>query len=379
MVDWQGVSIEQAISYHFYNYVRFQDAEAMFRECGSPLPPEIFERVESMTTFLAHATKPNGAWNCLGDSTDDPNERERLDNTDAGFALSRGAKGIRPGNRFAIYHSGYIFGRTGWGETRPFDQEAYYSLRFGPGRMIHGHNDHTSVTYASRGRDFLVDGGFHGYTQDKWRDHLRNPSAHNVVYTTDQANFYWNAHTKLSEFQIESTWQNYKLVDTPYHRTERTRSVFFIQEPIEAMLVLDHLKGPTRNYEQVWHFDQAISLTNDHGIIKASTDGACATIQQLWPYDSIAIVEGQNEPPQGWAGYGTFDLRPIPTLLTAGSGGNVAFLTAIVIHEGEIPQISQRPVRRDEVTRNISIQVGSKKITISIMNNNTMKLASKEN
>ena len=276
MVDWQGVSIEQAISYHFYNFVRFMDAREMFAAAGVPLPAAVFDRVELMPEFLAHATRPDGRWNCLGDSVDDDNRREMLHATEAEYALSRGTIGPRPKRRFGVFHSGYVFGRTGWGETRPFDQEVYYSVRFGPGRIIHGHNDHTSITYYSRGRDILIDGGFDGYTPGKWRDHLRSPCAHNLIYTTDRTKFHWNNETKLTDIANRADLAGLSACRHPLSFTERSRSVLFLQEPIEAIAVLDHVYGPGRRYEQAWHFsdDLTVSVRDGQATARATASGS---------------------------------------------------------------------------------------------------------
>ncbi|MDW9984826.1 hypothetical protein GOC13_22760 [Sinorhizobium meliloti] len=378
MVDLEGVSIEQAVSYHFYNYVRFQDAEAMFAECGAPLPQDIFEQVDRMTTFVAHATMPNGKWNLLGDTIDDHAERDRLANTDAGYSLSQGREGKPPVDRFAVYQSGYVFGRSGWGETRPFEDESYYSLRFGPGRVIHGHNDHTSLTYFARAEKILIDGGFHGYTGDAFRDHLRSPAAHNVVYAADTSRFLWRAETALRTHRIERDWQNYVLADEPYARTKRVRSVLLLQHPIEIILVLDRVRGPKRRYEQAWHFDEIFDLKDAGTHIQATSPKSQVTIHQLWTYDSIEIVKGRNAPPQGWGGYGSFDIRPIPTLLTSRAGAVSTFLTAMVVHptHAENVEILQKPIKKKGVSRHLLLKVGGISVGISLMDDDTMRVES---
>ncbi|MDW9394369.1 hypothetical protein GOA59_18920 [Sinorhizobium meliloti] len=370
MVDWQGVSIEQAVAYHFYNYIRFQDAEAMFAECDAALPSDIFRNVHNMTTFLAHATLPNGKWCLIGDTINHETDRDRLRDTDAGFALSQGAHGARPNNLYAVYQSGYVFGRSGWGDARPFDEESHYSLRFGPGRVIHGHNDHTSLTYYTKKDNLIIDGGFHGYTNDKFRDHLRTPAAHNVVYTTDKAKFHWNAKTVLKEFRIQIDWQSYVLADEPYPKSKRSRSVLFVQRPIEFVLVLDRVVGPKRRYEQAWHFDDKVTLEISGNRVEASAPNTSISIHQLWPVDSLEVVKGRQEPPQGWGGFGSFDLRPIPTLVSARSGSDVTFLTAMVVQPSGAQhkvEIIQRPIKVDGVSRHISIRVGSASVNVALM------------
>src|SRR6202035_1284021 len=94
----------------------------------------------------------------------------------------KGARGTPPQQRVAVYAAGYVFGRSGWGtKTRPFSSQSFYSLRFGPGRQIHGHDDHMSVTYYARGRNLIVDGGHTGYEVGAYRDYLRSAQAQNVL------------------------------------------------------------------------------------------------------------------------------------------------------------------------------------------------------
>lgn len=374
MVDWQSVSIEQAVKYHFYNYVRFQDCERMFKACGAPLPDNTLSRVEHMTEFVAHATKPDGTWVCIGDSTDDLSERQRLKGTDAEFALSKGASGQRPRNRFAVYHAGYVFGRSGWGEERRFEGEAYYTVRFGPGRVIHGHNDHTSLTYYSRGRDIIIDGGFHGYAPGKWRDYLRSPLAHNVVCTPDKARFQWNEKTKLTDLRIEQDWQSYRMDDAPYGDTARFRSVLFIQKPFEAIVVLDSITGASHQYEQLWHIDPSFDLSASKDGVVGETSDIKLAMHQLWPTDEIEIVTGREDPVQGWAGFGEADLRPIPTIVSRRKGRSATFLTVFTIgsSKGEPAIVSQRRVSGKKWPREITIDADGQRASISISGENTL-------
>lgn len=379
MIDWQGVSIEQSIKYHFYNYLRFKEVENTFQECGKPLPAKLFDKIHLMPEFVAHATAPDGEWVRLGDSTDYTRARTLLAGTEGEFALTQGRQGKRPATRFSIYHGGYIFGRSGWGEERPFYDESYYTIRFGPGRIIHGHNDHTSITYHARGQEILIDGGFHGYTKDKWRDHLRSPAAHNTVFASGKASFAWQARTKLDEFHIENGWQSYSLIDRPYEGTERHRSALFVQDAFEAIVVMDRLVGPKRNYQQAWHFNDAFALTAEAARVVAKSQTTSVSIHQLWPHDGIEIVRGRENPPQGWAGYGQGRLHPVPTILTSKKAGTAAYLTVIVIQgSDETPvQVTQNPVRRDGTAREIVMRANERKIAVSLMEDGMLRVLEK--
>lgn len=371
MVDRQGVSIEQATGYHYYNFKRFTDAKAKFAGCDLPLPEG--NRVSKMPAFSAHATMPDGTYTRIGDTLLKP--MDIIPGTIAEYAATQGKSGPEPTERFAVYDAGYIFGRSGWGEDRPFDQENHYSLRFGPGRIIHGHNDHTSLTYFSRGQRIIIDGGFHGYAKDEWRRYVQTPYAHNVVSSRDGANFFWNAETELVGQKIAPVWQRFAMQDVPYHKTTRRRDVLFIQEPIEAIVVVDSIIGPRRTYEQAWHFDRSLSAVVDGARTVVSGPDFTMDVHQVWQHDSMRIAKGETGPIRGWAGYEAQNMEPVPTLITSRSGEVVTFLTVFVLRDDEPSVVSQRPFQEGPVRREVIIHSGSETAIVELMADGTMRLA----
>lgn len=352
MVDEQGVSAEQATGYHFYVYRRIRDAAARFDACDVPFPE--IERLALMPGFLAHAAVPDGTYTRIGDTLLKP--LDSIPGTVAEFAATQGKSGPKPDSRFAVYDAGYVFGRSGWGETRPFEQESHYSLRFGPGRIIHGHNDHTSLTYFSRGSRIIVDGGFHGYSKDEWRAHFRTPQAHNVVYADGR--FLWNSETKLVHQRQEPDWQSYTVQDSPYRYTRRHRSVLFVQEPIEAVIVLDRISGPDKTYTQAFHFDRG--LTPQGSSLSGPT--FVVDVHQMWANDGSEIVSGS-------AGYEIGKIEPVPSLITTRTGKDVTFLTVFVIRDkGEAVEVRDSAFKHKDKRRQISLRSGGKTAWVYIDN-----------
>ncbi|MBI4729065.1 MAG: hypothetical protein HY775_06130 [Acidobacteria bacterium] len=149
-VDDQGATNEQSVEYELYNYARWGEARHRLEACGQPLPAG-FDRLSLMPAFLAHATLPNREYEMLGDSS--LHTAAPIAGTIAEYAATGGARGPKPRQVRALYRAGFAFGRTGWGQSRPFADEIYYSLRFGPAPRIHGHpRGSTATTTAVRSR-----------------------------------------------------------------------------------------------------------------------------------------------------------------------------------------------------------------------------------
>jgi hypothetical protein len=162
-LDSQGVVNEQATGYENFDLGLWTEAKDELAACGLPLPGWITSRIALMATFLAMATMPDGRLAQIGD-THDVTPRDRA-GTPLQYAATEGKEGTPPKQRIAVYSAGYVFGRSVWGTSQTFGQQSFYSLRFGPGTQIHGHDDHMGLTYYARGRNLIVNSGHYGYQQ----------------------------------------------------------------------------------------------------------------------------------------------------------------------------------------------------------------------
>lgn len=375
MVDWQGVSNEQATHYQLYTYQRITHAFQVFEQCDSPLPPEPKRRIQLMPDVYGHAIKPDGGLVELGDTY--VQKATIIPGTLSEFVVTQGERGPRPESRFAVFPNGYVFGRSGWGDEGSFDQESFYSLRFGPSRIIHGHNDHTSVTYYSRGRDLLTEGGFHGYGDSDLRSYLRTPQAHNVVYSIGNERFRWDATTSVSNVDIRRNWQSYTMRDAPYPGTQRRRDVLFVREPIEAIVVVDSLQSTVEmGFEQSWHFAPEMAVEPmGEGQVRATVGELFVDLFQMWPHDDLRIAAGESNPFRGWYSAGLDDVVAAPTVLTQRRGTDVTYLTVFVIHqEYKAPTVSQKRVSGSNVTRMVEISLGKKAVRVALNHNGTLSI-----
>ncbi|TDW17585.1 heparinase II/III domain-containing protein [Kribbella kalugense] len=330
-IDTQGSTNEQSTAYAQFNYLLWGRAIDALQKCGVDPGTTINARRRELAKWLALATNSLGNLPQLGDS--EVVRTTPVTGTVLEYAGTLGKSGIRPTQRIGIFDAGYIFGRTGWGETRPFTQESTYSIRFGPTQKLHGHNDHTSVTYTSHGRDILIDGGHAGYKMDDWRFWAKSQFAHNELTVKSATG---HPDTALTRSSLQATSEYYELRDAPGAGVDRTRDVLVLKDP-DLMVVLDRgTSAADQDYSTLWHLpsDQKVVVGgNDRAVAARPGDRVKTTLLQI-PFQQqttpIEVTSGSQDPIQGWH-YLTIDKRlPAPVVKFNRSGRTANILSVIV-------------------------------------------------
>ena len=315
-IDAQGAVNEQATLYANFVYGLWRTALPELAACGYRLPGWITARIAKLPAFLGSATEPDGDLVQLGDTF-----------------VERPAT-APPGNALvAVYpQAGYVFGRSGWTPAASF-----YSLRFGPGREIHGHNDHLGVTYYARGRDLIVDAGHDGYAATPYRSWLQSPEAASTLVLPGVP-FASGAATALVADRVERYGQFYELYDTAFGGDPRYRSVYVSQRP-DLMVVFDRATGgsDTSVYQQLWHLAPALTVTEvGAAYAVASAPGAELTLArvalpgQVIPPGSTGVAVGQTDPFQGWVSDQMLQRTPADVVTMTSTGPSAAILTLLV-------------------------------------------------
>jgi hypothetical protein len=333
-VDAQGATNEQATGYANFTFGLWTTAEADLASCHQPpLPAADRTRIAEMPLFLALATQPDGRLVQIGD-TYAVGPRDRA-GTPLQFAATAGAAGQPPSQRVGVYAAGYVFGRSGWGTRASFGSMSFYSLRFGPGRQIHGHADHMGLTYYARGRDLIVDSGHDGYANNSYRDYLLSPEAASTLVMPDVP-FDASAATSLVAGTIGATAQFYEFTDTAFSGYARDRSVYVSQAP-DFVVVFDRASGGAGVYQQLWHLDPGLTVrTAGAGYAVATAPGTELVIRQVAlpgqviPAGSTQVTRGQADPYQGWVSRGQNQRTPAPVVSMTRYGASASILTVIV-------------------------------------------------
>ena len=317
-IDGQGAVNEQATLYEDFVYGLWQHGLPQLAACGYKLPGWITARIARMPAFLGNATEPDGDLVQIGDTY-----------------VERPKTSPKQPHLVAVYSAGYVFGRSAWTSSASF-----YSLRFGRGRQVHGHDDHMGLTYYDRGHDLIVNAGHTGYENTPYRTFLQSPEASSVLVMPGVP-FEAAAATSLVSDRIDRYGQFYEFFDTAFSGDPRYRSVYVSQRP-DFVLVFDRAAGAS-HYQQLWHLDPSLHVTKlsrSYAIASvAATRGTPATQLELLqiplpgqaiPRGSTQVVRGQVNPYQGWVSHQMLQRIPADVVTMSRNGTSTAMLTLIV-------------------------------------------------
>jgi hypothetical protein len=367
-IDTQGAVNEQATGYERFVYDLWRGGESQLANCGYPLPPGIAARIAKMPAFLAEATQPDGNLVQIGDTYVEhpaavPAHMPRVP-------------------LVAVYNAGYILGRSAWGPAGTF-----YSLRFGPGRQVHGHNDHMGLTYYSRGRNLIVNAGHTGYEVSPYRDYIRSPAAAST-FISPGARFRGAATTSLTAREIGPASQFYKFSDDAFGGP-RSRSVYMHQGP-DFVLILDQ-GSLEKNYQQLWHLDPGLTVTSVTAASATATAPAVAATAtspaipattlriarialpgQVIPAGSTKVVKGQTNPYQGWVSHQALQRVPAPVVIMSskdtGMSPSTAMLTLIAAAAPGTPVSATAAVAPGATAANgpyrVRVRIGTATVTV---------------
>ena len=308
MVDDEGAINEQAPGYATYIFTLLEGVERGFAHNNDAEGASfVQERARLLEPFILHCLNPLDHLEQIGDTYDGVTPSEIIASARAGGRLPEPNFGET--GRVAVYRRGYLLARSGWGERRPAAQEDYFTLRFGPGRIIHGHNDHLSLTWFTAGQRVIIDSGHGGYTKGPYRAHLQSPQAHNVLEVVDQRHG-WDQETELlGHYQTPGTIPTLiaKAGDSAYAGVRRTRTVVFT--PHAPLLTFDAATAKyPRHLRQLWHVaPQFTELVSSDGYFRVRDPKAGLDLVVLpvpvgpeVPDLELEHWRGATDPHQGW-------------------------------------------------------------------------------
>ena len=225
-----------------------------------------------------------------------------------------------------------------------------------------------SITYSSHGHDVLIDPGHSGYKLDKWQAWSKSQVAHNVMTIPSAETV--SVPTQLVRASITPTWESYSLADSPAPGVTRKRDVLVLKDP-DLVITLDRGQATsTQRYETLWHLAPDQKVTVQSPTTAVATGGKSKTYllqipyQQQPPADGITVVQGRQDPVQGWYYPDIFHREPAP-VVKFNRNGNAATVLSAIVPAGSTETVTYK-------TRTVSgmffvdLTVGTRKATIRI-------------
>nr|WP_255523951.1 heparinase II/III family protein [Terrabacter sp. MAHUQ-38] len=336
--DEDGINEEGAVQYHQINYSWWSLTKRRVELVRGRAPDE-FSRIDKAPVGLAHATRPDGTYELIGDT--EVYSLRGIPHPAVTWVATGGDAGAPPPERVKVYGSGYVFGRSGWGDAqRPFSQQGYYTLRFGPQNRIHGHEDGAALTFYHRGRSVLVDGGKYAYdAKDPLRAHLLSRPAHNAVHLRGEA-YDRTTSVELTRSTLREHGEDFEFVDRGYAGAVLRRRVVVMWD-LEAVIVTDDVESDhDTEAVQVWHLDPSAGHRVEAGTVLAlqRDEGSLHTwFSSLQGGTSLSVVRGRRDPWQGWTSPRWRERVETRTIEISATGRSLRLSTLI--------DLSDRPTR----------------------------------
>lgn len=334
--DDQGINEEGAVQYHQINFI-WWNALGKRVQIATGSTPDAFQRVARAPIAMAHATRPDGRYELIGD-TEEFTPRA-LGHPAIDYVSSAGTKGIPPLDRVAIFDAGYAYGRSTWGDSRQrFKDASFYSLRFGPQNRIHGHADGMALTLWAGGESLLVDSGKYAYdAKDPYRAHLLSREAHNSLTIAD-SEYDKTAVVELVASSRHDDFEHYRFDDQGYAGVHLTRHVLISLRWQIAVLVDSFTADRDVTMSQWWHLSPEASHRREDPALVARTP--TNELRLAWPESSAAsrITRGTKYPFQGWFSPTWRKLEPTRTIEATASGRSGRLVTGLSFSTAAAPR-----------------------------------------
>lgn len=387
-----GMSVEQATSYHHFTLGLYLQAMLLAQLNGVSIPGEMRVRLEQALEFSMHSIQPDGRHPLLGDNDNAFafyfGEKPAWDYRDY---LALGAVLYQRGDfkhvaeqyheaclwllgpeslsRFEkikaappaqtsclIKESGYAILRDGWKNG-----EHFLILDCGPQShglfsdenvsTAHGHADQLSLLLCAHGQPMLIDAGMLTYNGElTWQNYFRSGMAHNTITVDSNSASRLVGRLGYSHVpEVTQTFatfqQDFALVEAAYQGfglgVRHRRAVFYRNE--EYWLLFDTIEGEGEHTLDRWfHFapDCQVHHGNEDLIATLPRFGHLL-LRDLVPQPrAVEIFKGGPQPELGWSApsYGVKFPAPVARLRSQARLPR-QFCTLLVPYRGKMPAL----------------------------------------
>jgi hypothetical protein len=313
-----GVQIELSSGYHHVSQSNFLAVYKIAKLNDVALPADFLKRLEKTYDFDVYGAMPDRSLPGVQDGGYYP-VRRALEEAATLFPARKdflwyatdGKQGTPPAETsHAFPYAGYYVMRSGW---QP--DACWLWFDGGPFGYGHQHEDKLEIIVTAYGKRFLVDPGNYTYERSKWRSYFIDSPSHNVVLVDGQPQR--RRGRPREEYVVKEplphVWESkaaYDYVEAVFDENfggdvkqgvSHRRGVLFVKP--DLWVVLDTLTandGKEHTYDAMFHFDGKVKADGVRLLTQDSGEPNLTIAARPDPGLSLKIVEGQEDPVQGW-------------------------------------------------------------------------------
>jgi hypothetical protein len=306
-----GVHKEHSPCYHLFVSRMLRDYRNIVAQYTDWDHAHWDDLLDNTARFATHITQPTGFLPGIGDCHDGGEvvaSTEYLnDNPELLYAITEGAQGARPADTMAVFDvAGWAVFRSSW--DLPFSGITYAAIQSDFHSNMHYHEDDTSFIITSHGVPLLVDPGYHSYNYNPIDLYARAASAHNVLIVDDRdfekdlARVGTAGITRWLEGSVGSWRGIVELVHSHYEDMGVQLSRLFAQLDDTSFGVKDIVTADgEHDYTQLFHLAPGSVFTDvGAGVYRFQWVEHETSVWLRNTSASFDVVEGQQDPVQGW-------------------------------------------------------------------------------
>lgn len=230
-------------------------------------PQYWLNRLSRARELVTHATTGDGEISGIGTGQRISWSLYQPETRTESYVATCGYVGDPPAELDFVSSSGWGFSRSGWSETeRDIRDETTLGVRFGHMHAKSPHDDNSSITFYSGGKEWLTEVPYE-YNTDS--DDWIHRSLHSSI-SIDSHEYRRNGKSELIRFKSDMRTREYVLNDSAYRSVQLRRTIVY-SDPGNYGTVIDQIRSPDEHDgHQNWIFPSDVNITIDGCTIVAT-------------------------------------------------------------------------------------------------------------
>ena len=263
--------------------------------------------------------------------------------------------------------------------TRFFQDAGYFAVRTPSSQLLvsggfhssaHKHYDDLSFVLSERGRQVLIDPGYHSYGLDveakNLDDFLESAAAHNSLVVDGKYTLPKPTGSSLLAAGAGAGWQASWGRSPDSSREHGAHERIWLYRPGQLLLLIDDVKGGTPgSHDMVRHFlfapDLSLSKAPAGGMLVRGPDFEGTLLDASQVDVSYDVVVGRKQPLAGFAAYRDSELVACPSLTLTSKGEDALLLSVFELTASKKRQ--RYALRRSGA--GFELTLGAEKLTLT--------------